>query len=366
MEKAYRQVTLRDIAARAGVSIFTVSRALNGLSGVSSETALKIQTLAEEMGYVPNLIGKAINRKKTKLIGALVPVSSPPLFTGIISGITTAAQRHDYRVFVGYSTDQATIELQMLTLFQQLHVAGIIAALLPETKGTSLLHAMKEAHTPVVQIERAIDKLESPAVLSNNKEITRQCTEQLIAMGRRKIAYASTSLHTTASRERIEGYRQAMAGAGIPIAPGWIRQFRMARYNEFMQQAEPFFKQAGGLDAVFWDVSFCCTISHVLHDLGWTNGREIEIITFDHYPDRDLGGEEFLSIDQDGEEMGKAAFNLFLETQRPSEIISGSQTETAANRILRVPSLLVLNSGTKATHEVHPTSFMTSRAKSAV
>src|SRR3954453_8239507 len=118
--------SLRDIAEVAGVSVNTVSRALTGKPDVSTETRARVQALAQELGYMPNLLARSLLRGRSSLIGLVVTDCTNPFYAGLIRAAETALSRNGYGMLLGTSNEDPRKEDRALTVLQEHRVDGIL------------------------------------------------------------------------------------------------------------------------------------------------------------------------------------------------------------------------------------------------
>lgn len=224
--------SITELAEHAQVSPTTVSRVLNNSShAVSEATRQRVLQAAAELNYRPNALARAMITRRTRIIGVIVGDSSDPYFSTIVRGIEGEAQEHGYLVIICNTDRDPLIEHSYLALLHDYQVDGIIfaggsrhdsamlAAVLGELRESKVAMVALNPHT-AVPAEIHID----------NVSAAREMTEYLLALGHRRIALINGPEEITTSVQRLEGYRQALAAAGLPFDPElvWPGQFTFA------------------------------------------------------------------------------------------------------------------------------------------
>jgi len=212
-------VTLKQIAEEAKVSTATVSFALRGINAgkrpLSPETVLRVQKIADQLGYRPNSLAKSLLSNQTHTIGVLLSslsFAAEELLDGI-KGIVSP----EYASLLAVYKSDSESERQRLDLFMQQRVDGVIAAFSGDPESIPYYRDLTEKYNiPVILIDRGIDELDLPVVRSDHFASTYEGTCALQRLGHTRILYASVSFaHSFEStRLRIQGYRQAMIDKG--------------------------------------------------------------------------------------------------------------------------------------------------------
>jgi len=332
---APESVTIRDVARRAGVSVGTASLALNNRPHISEAKRRKVLQAVTDLGYLPNVIGKALNRCRCGIIGVVVPVASPPHFPTIVAGINAAAESQGKPIFVSYSQDRADIEARMLKIFQHLYVDGVVLAAAPGRENVSLVRSLMDSGMVIVQVERYLPDIRGDFVGSDNRATAYDCTRRLLEKGHRRVGCIMTTYAYSVNDERYTGYLGALQEAGIEPRPEWM--LRLSREDwgaDALQRIRRFLTAPEAPRAVLSCVSFAePLLPQVLNEQGWLNGRDVDVVLFDADPAADLGGQPFTIVVQDRRGMGREAARVLL--QRAQEADAQHRTD---HRIeLRLP-----------------------------
>ena len=201
--------TIKEVAARSGVGIGTVSRVLNNSPQISETTRKKVLKAIHELNYVPNVAGKRLSQNRSYVLAVLVPVINHPFFSNLIAELEVAADAHGYSLLVVSSQHRIEKEQEILKRLAQNEADGALFV-------THYEHKEEEfKNLAIVSIDRHLGK-NIPIVTTNNYEATRQGVEYLIEKGSKKISF----LGTKPSQEsevilREKAYRDVMKEHGM-------------------------------------------------------------------------------------------------------------------------------------------------------
>jgi LacI family transcriptional regulator len=208
---------IQDVAKRAGVSIATVSRVLNGRNHVNEDVIVRVRTAAQELQYQPSRAARALRANQTTIIGLLITDIQNPFFTSLVRGVEDVAQSNGYSLILCNSDEDPQKERRYIEVLCAERVAGAIIA--PTREHQRALKLFREHNIPIVTVDRRVKDDETDAVLVDNIRGAREATAHLLTNGYRRIGIISGPVTTTTGRERLEGYRQALHEAGIEHDP---------------------------------------------------------------------------------------------------------------------------------------------------
>ena len=212
-------VLLSDVAAAAGVSLATASRALNGQTGVGAELAEKVRVVARNLGYVPNVHARQLAGGTTSVIGLIVHEIDDPFFTEIAGGIVRSALAENLMVQVSHSGRDPEQELQEITTLVVQDVDGIIIAgsgyvdPAKEAGAKEVLRAYQQRGGRVAVIGR--HHLGVDAVLPDNVAVGALAGQHLVELGHRDVLIASGSDQLTTIADRLTGICSAFQKVGV-------------------------------------------------------------------------------------------------------------------------------------------------------
>ncbi|OUQ39704.1 LacI family DNA-binding transcriptional regulator [Faecalibacterium sp. An121] len=281
------RVTIRDVAKKAGVSITTVSKALNDYTDVNPDTRKHIQEIARQMNYVPNAAGRCMGGRVDKVIGLLIndlrPMDPSGAVYGVLSGVCHACQDNNIE-FILVTTDsvqQTQRPLKVLCLKKQL---------------TGLVCTGFRLHDPYLQQLDEIDipcafidiRTSSPDVLNitmDNERAAYEAVSFLIKNGRRNIALVNGSSEADVALLRGSGYRRALTEAGLVLRPD---RMLMADFDSSLAYAKvkELLERDGAVDALFCasDV-MALGACKAIEELGLTVGDQVAVVGFDDIPE---------------------------------------------------------------------------------
>ncbi len=313
------KVNMRDVARITGYSLGTVSLALNNRPGVSADTRKRVLAAIDELGYIPSVLGKAINHKKCGVVGVVVPVAGDYPFPQLVTGINAAAEDNHQPIFVSYSQDNPTIEARAMKLLLQLHVDGLILAAAPGHANMTMVRRIIESGTPVVQVERYLPNVPGDFVGSDNQSAAHEYTRRLVEMGHRRIGMVYTDLIYSVNDERHLGYLGGLREAGLEPDPTWVLKIHPNPPEEVPAQIRRYFTSPHRPTAMLWCATFLPTLVQTLDQLNLVNRRDVEVVLFDADPSMDLGGQRFLNVMQDAQRIGRLGFDVLMEASRAEE-----------------------------------------------
>ncbi|WP_022892267.1 LacI family DNA-binding transcriptional regulator [Agromyces subbeticus] len=218
-----RRPSIAAVAAAAGVSPTTVSHALSGSRAVRAATRDRVIQAAAELGYTPNRLASGLRLQRTGVIGLASDRIATTAFAGrIVQGAQQAARERDVVVMVVDSEGDAELEARQLRSLVDHRVDGILLARMfhqrvsrPENLGD----------TPVVLVDAVpVDGWQAPSIAPDEPAIAMKGVEHLLAAGHRRIAFATTTDDTPASRGREAGFRAALTAAGVDASPAFIER----------------------------------------------------------------------------------------------------------------------------------------------
>ena len=214
--KARRRARLSDVAAQAGVSAVTVSRAIRKPEMVSEEVRRRIDAAVRDLGYVPNYLASALASAKTHLIGVVVPSLTNGVFVDYLRALHDFFLPKGFQVLVLNSRYSLTEEERAIATLIGHHAEALIVAGIDQTERSRTL--LEGAGVPIVQTMEIGEKPIDINIGLSQRDAGYAATKFLLGLGHRKIAHIAARIDFRAKR-RMEGYKQAMADAGIDCTP---------------------------------------------------------------------------------------------------------------------------------------------------
>ena len=211
---ARRYVSIKEVAARAGVSFQTASKVLNGGPvRVSAETAARIMEVAKELGYQPNTIARSLVRRFTSTLGMVAPDATDVAISQISVAAEQAARRQGHAMLVGHLSPGGEDGADIVRTLIERRVDGVIAAA-PQVEDDAEVAELLRAYVPAVSLH-SVPGGGVPVVGSNHRETGRLATEHLLLLGHRTIGTITGPFRRRVVRSRLHGYEDALRQAGI-------------------------------------------------------------------------------------------------------------------------------------------------------
>jgi len=211
-----------DIAKQLNVSRVTVSKALRDHPDISPAMKKKIGLAASKMGYVPNLIARQLNSRRTFTIGIVVPDLENSFFSYIVDSMIDCATEHNYYVILTVSREKGNIEKRNIENLIGMRVDGLLVCLSQETTDKQVFTTVDKMKIPLVFFDRAFDNMKFSRVVFNDKLGAVNILNRIILEGYTKIAHFAGFSKTNIGRERYEGFVEALSENKIPIHKDWI------------------------------------------------------------------------------------------------------------------------------------------------
>ena len=209
-------ITIKDVAKQAGVSISTVSRVINDSKPVTDEVKQKVLDVIKETGYIPNPLARSLVTKKSQLIGVIVPEVSDSFVNEILNGIEEVAKMYDYDILLANTYSDKEQELKSINLLRAKQVEGIV--MISWIVEQEHINYMQNCGIPATYISKTARDYDIYTVSTSNKKATFDMTKYLIDKGHEKIAFIMTSKdETILEMERLAGYEEALEQNNIKL-----------------------------------------------------------------------------------------------------------------------------------------------------
>ena len=271
--------TIYDVARLAGVSTATVSRALNGIGQIAPTTRAAIEAAVEQLGYQANTIARSLVTKSTQTIALLLPDITNPFYAALVSGVQEYTLGHDYTMLLCTTEGDAEREEQYLTLLRAKQVDGALVdgLLLPPDR---IARFVRDGF-PIVCLDRDIESDSIPLVQVDNRLGGRLATEHLIGLGHTRIGHVTGARVLGISGERLAGYEEALAGAGLPADPRLVAEGRFTEESGY-EGARALLDAAPDVSAIFAanDLSALGVLS-ALAEAGRRIPGDVSVVGFD-------------------------------------------------------------------------------------
>ncbi len=216
-----KRVTMADVAREAGVSLMTVSRAVNNKDGISERTRQRVNAVADLLGYRPSLIARSLVTHRTGTIGLIVIDNTNPFFSEIARGVEHTAYTEGYSVFLCNTEEDTQRERDVLRTLEEKRVDGIVlcSSRLPDDE----LGRALEQHPQSILVNRRFEAGSYGTVLIDDEYGAYTATQHLIERGHRAVGFLSGPESSFSGQQRRAGYHTALYQAGIDPVQNWER-----------------------------------------------------------------------------------------------------------------------------------------------
>lgn len=207
------KATLKQIAKELGVSVSTVSKALNDSPEISEPTKIKIQEYAKLKNYKPNSIGLNLKNRSTRTIGVIIPNILNSFFAKVFTGIEKVADEKGYKVITCISNESLEKEINMLEMLSNGTIDGFILSISEEAQKLQQFGHFKSIindGTPIVMFDRIADEINCDKVIVDDLDSAVNATEHLLKTGCKKIALLSSIDNLSVGKLRAQGFYEAM------------------------------------------------------------------------------------------------------------------------------------------------------------
>jgi LacI family transcriptional regulator len=219
MKRNQKRVTIRDVASKAGVSVTTVSRVMNGKDDISEETINRVQAVVQDLGYATSLAARGMRSHRTNVIGLIITDVASYYCQEIMRGVNRGIARLDKHLIVYTSglmdkENVAQDERSYVALLNGGITDGVIVVTPTATHFTT--------HAPLVIIDPNNETPDYPAIIATNREGALAAMNYLISLGHRRIGYITGRMELVSSNQRLQGYKDGLIAAGIPLSEDLI------------------------------------------------------------------------------------------------------------------------------------------------
>lgn len=216
-------ITIKDIARALGISPSTVSRALKNHPDISQDTKDKVNKYAKDFNYKPNTLALSLRMSRNNTIGVIVPEIIHYFFSSILSGIEQIANQEGFNVIVCQSSENYEKEIRNAEALIATRVSGVLACLSKHTTNYDHFQEIIDSDIPLVFFDRICIGINTDRVVVDDYAGAFAAVEYLIQTGCKRIAFYSSPLHLEISKNRKNGYLDAIRKYGLQVDESLIR-----------------------------------------------------------------------------------------------------------------------------------------------
>lgn len=321
------KATLKQIAKELGVSVSTVSKALNDSPEISEPTKIKIQEYAKLKNYKPNSIGLNLKNRSTRTIGVIIPNILNSFFAKVFTGIEKVADEKGYKVITCISNESLEKEINMLEMLSNGTIDGFILSISEEAQKLQQFGHFKSIindGTPIVMFDRIADEINCDKVIVDDLDSAVNATEHLLKTGCKKIALLSSIDNLSVGKLRAQGFYEAMKKHNVKVDDSLVI---------LTENSEDFNAKIGGFfiknkpDGVFaLDEHASVTAMKLGIQNGYKIPQELSLIGFaDGVWSRRMTP-SLSTVSQHGPEIGEVATKMLIEKLESKEEVYTHRT----------------------------------------
>jgi len=329
------RVTLLEVAHDAGVSRATASLVLRGSDLVADETRARVLASMRKLGYVYHRGAASLRTQRSQTVGLIVPDVTNPFFAEMTVGIEERLDAAQHVVLLGNTAETLSKQERLLAMMQEYRADGVL--LCPAT-GTSaeMIVRLRQWRLPFVLFVRYVEGVDADYVGADNIRGAELATEHLISLGHQRIAFVGGPANSSARRDRLQGYRNALVRHGLPIDPA-------------LQLTSPTTREGGHqciralLDRAELPTAVLCYNDIVafgvmlgLQARGRAPGRDVAVVGFDDIAEAALWRPSLTTVAISPRQIGEEAARLLLERV--------AAPDAATRQVILRPKLIVRES----------------------
>lgn len=293
--------TMKDVAARAGVGLKTVSRVVNGEPGVTADTERRVQEAIDALNFRRNDSARVLRKGRTASIGLVLEDLADPFYGPLSRAVEEVARAHGALLINGSSAEDPEREQELALALCARRVDGLVV--IPAGDDHRYLEPEIKAGVATVFVDRPAGRINADVVLSDSFGGARDGVAHLLAHGHRRIGFIGDQPRIHTAAERLRGYRAAMEEAGIAIEDSWM-SLGATDPQRVRRAAEEMLTGPDAVTAVFaGNNRVTVTVVRVLAE----HGHRVALVGFDDFELADLLRPGVTVVAQDAAQLGRTA-----------------------------------------------------------
>jgi LacI family transcriptional regulator, galactose operon repressor len=329
------RVTLVDVARDAGVSRATASLVLRGSDLVADDTRARVLAAMHKLGYVYHRGAASLRTQHSQTIGLIVPDITNPFFAEMTVGIEARLDQAQHVALLGNSAETLGKQERLLAMMQEYRADGVLLCPVADTSAR-VIACLRQRRLPFVLFARYIEGVDADYVGADNLRGAELATEHLLALGHRRIAFVGGPAHSSARRDRVQGYCKALTRCGLPIDPALqltsptTRAGGRQAIRALLERSDPPTAVLCYNDIVAFGVLLG------LQNSGRIAGRDMAVVGFDDIAEAALAQPALTTVAISPRQIGEEAARLLLERV--------AAPDAAARQVILSPKLVVRES----------------------
>lgn len=313
-----KNISIKEIAELAGVSVATISRVMNGNGGYSAQTEKKVLEVIEKYGYVPNLMAKGLRTNRTSIVGIIIPDIVNEFYSKLVLHLQMVLFEAGYLTTICNTNESSELEVQHVQALLAQNVSGLILI-----SGSSYNSRPEYMNIPTVYIDRRPQKWDKDIIYveSDNVEGGYLATRELLDCGCRRIAFVTDMLFESSKTYRYEGYGKALREANIPVEPSFILRVENVKTEDAYKLIKGALEQGMDFDGIMCGTDIIAIgASLAVKDAGLRIPEDIRITGFDDISATTIIEPAITTIHQHSNQMTKVVAEMLIELMEGREL----------------------------------------------
>ena len=337
------RITLSDIAQACDVSRATVSLVLRGSPLVHADTRRRVEAEMQRQGYIYNRAAANLRRRESSAVALVINDLSNPFFAEFAAGVDEALGERGYVTLLGCSNESVARQQAVLASLMEHHPAAIILSP-AEGSDPAAIAATIGRHTPLLVFNRRldgapVDGFDFDYLGLDNRAGARLAAEHLLARGHRRIAFFGGHAGSSSCRERRIGFADAMAAAGLRVAPDWVVETAPTRLDACTRTAALLDGGASApTAAVCYNDAVALGLMLGLARHGRRPGVDFALTGFDDIPEAAVSMPPLTTLGADARMRGRQAAQMMLQRGQPQAARAGAEVTAPVVLVVRASS----------------------------
>jgi DNA-binding LacI/PurR family transcriptional regulator len=303
--------TIKDVAAKAGVSTATVSRVLTGVNGVRASVRRRVLQAVTQLDYHPNRLARSLRAGLRKVIGVIIPDLQNPFLTGVVHGVEAVLYDAGYTLVLGHSDSLAERERTHLNVLREEGAAGLI--LIPANAAGASYASLGKWDIPVVAVDRVPSGLAVDLVTTDNRGGVREAVIHLLSHDYRDIGFIGGPSALSVAQDRLAGFHDGLETAKGSLRKSYIMQGDFRQESGRLAMMRLFELAKAPRAVIVGNNLMTLGALQAIHERGIRIPEDIAIIGFDDMAWAASLRPALTAVAQPVEELGRTAAQLLLE-----------------------------------------------------
>ena len=302
---------MKEIAQRLNISITTVSRALNNKADVGEKTRKEVMRLAQQLDYTPNKMAVSLRKRKSDVIGLVLPRVEHYFFSTILKGIISSAQKDNFAVILSESSHIPQKESELIGQLIGMNVSGIILAPCRNEIDNSYIRIMEKNNIPIVLIDRTPKNYQGHFVKMNDFHGAEIAVTHLIQQGYKNIAHIRGHEYSSNAEDRFQGYCNALKIGGLDYNPALVKTCEFVNKEEGYYFTKELLLSGNKPDAIFTVTDeVALGVYKALEEFGLNIPADVGVMGYSNSLVSNYICPRLSTIDQPGIRMGETAYEF--------------------------------------------------------